>query len=320
MGSVIGGLVGLLVGDALGVPYEFAPPEHIPRRDAIEFAPPSDWPPTHKGVPAGTWSDDGAQALVLTESLLRNGCLDVDDFSAGLLRWRDAGFMAVDGAVFDWGIQTEKAFENLRAGCEPHRAGLAGERDNGNGSLMRVLPVALLSNDDDYTLAYEAMLSSTPTHRHHRSQLCCAMLCLWARRLIAGQAVEAAWIDAAKYLTSKFRGWDFYFSGRVDSEDAARELALLDLLSPPHGTGTGYVVDCLHSARLALTESSYEAVVKAAVSLGNDTYTTAAVAGGLAGIVFGIDGIPQRWRDGLRGNEILAPLLVGVQTWEARHG
>lgn len=313
MDRAVGGLLGLLVGDALGVPYEFSPPEHIPPRDDVEFSPPADWPPTHKDVPAGTWSDDGAQALVLTESLLRVGELDIGDMSDGLLRWRDAGFMAVDGVVFDWGIQTEKAFERLRAGCDPWRAGLAGERDNGNGSLMRVLPIALLGLGDDRALVHDAMMSSVPTHRHIRSQLCCAMLCLWARRLLEGQAVGPAWAEAADVLTTKFRGWDFDFSGQIDPAVASVELDAIDLFSSPHGTGSGYVVDCLHSARLALAESSYEDVVKAAVALGNDTDTTAAVAGGLAGIIFGEAGIPDRWRMGLRGREICDPVLAELR-------
>jgi ADP-ribosyl-[dinitrogen reductase] hydrolase len=73
---------------------------------------------------------------------------------------------------------------------------------------------------------------------------------------------------------------------------------------PPTGQGTGYVVDCLHSARWAMAAGSYEAVVKAAISLGNDTDTTACVAGGIAGLRDGINAIPRRWQDGLRGKEL----------------
>jgi ADP-ribosylglycohydrolase len=79
--------------------------------------------------------------------------------------------------------------------------------------------------------------------------------------------------------------------------------------NPPQGHGTGYVVDCLNSARLALEAGSYEQVVKAAIALGHDTDTTACVAGGIAGIRDGIDGIPQRWRNELRGQELLQPLI-----------
>jgi len=76
----------------------------------------------------------------------------------------------------------------------------------------------------------------------------------------------------------------------------------------PGGTGSGYAVDCLHSARLALLEPTYERVVKRAVSLGNDTDTTAAVAGGIAGIRHGLAGIPDRWLDALSGRDLVDPL------------
>ncbi len=78
---------------------------------------------------------------------------------------------------------------------------------------------------------------------------------------------------------------------------------------PPGGGGSGYVVDCLHSARWAVEAGNYEQVVKAAVSLGHDTDTTACVAGGIAGIRDGIKAIPQRWQARLRGQEIVQPLL-----------
>ena len=294
-----GGILGLLIGDALGVPYEFAQPEHIPVSELIEFSPPSNWLLTHKGVPPGTWSDDGAQALVLLESLQRRGGLDLDDFADQLLRWRDTGHMAVDGKVFDWGIQTEKAFERLRDGQSPETSGLAGEMDNGNGSLMRVLPLALWHSYSDQALITDAMRSSWPTHGHLRSQLCCAVYCLWARRLLDGASVDDGWASAVARL--------YKYTADLNLD---QELEILDLCREPAGQGSGYVVDCLHSARLALAcGSTYEEVVKAAVALGNDTDTTAAVAGGIAGIVYGASAIPDRWRNELRGRELLDPLL-----------
>jgi ADP-ribosylglycohydrolase len=80
---------------------------------------------------------------------------------------------------------------------------------------------------------------------------------------------------------------------------------------PPEGTG--YVVDTLHSAHWALTQGGYEAVVKSAIALGNDTDTTACVAGGLAGLRDGVDGIPARWREGLQGQELVEPLLQALR-------
>lgn len=301
---VEGGLLGLLVGDALGVPYEFAPPHHIPAPGLIEFTPPSDWSLTHKGVLPGTWSDDGAQALVLLESLQRCDGLNLTDFAVHLLKWRDEGHMAVGRHVFDWGIQTEKALEDLRAGRPPETSGRSGERDNGNGSLMRVLPLALWHRGEDRALMADAMRSSLPTHGHLRSQLCCAVYCLWARHMLAGATLNDGWKAAVAGLHS--------FAEKLDG-DTDHELQVLDLRREPSGSGTGYVLDCLHSARLALSRgSSYEEVVKAAILLGNDTDTTAAVAGGIAGIVYGVTTFPQRWLSELRGRELFDPLLKAL--------
>jgi ADP-ribosylglycohydrolase len=86
---------------------------------------------------------------------------------------------------------------------------------------------------------------------------------------------------------------------------------------PLQGKGSGYVVDCLHSAYWAVQAGSYEQVVKAAVALGHDTDTTACVAGGIAGIRDGVGAIPRRWREQLAGRELVEPLrqrLLGLTT------
>src|SRR5689334_5389738 len=99
-----GGLFGLLIGDALGVPYEFHPPHTLPPLAEIEMVPPAQFDRAHASVPPGTWSDDGAQALALLASLLDRGALDVQDLGARLVAWYQTGYLAVDGRVFDIGI------------------------------------------------------------------------------------------------------------------------------------------------------------------------------------------------------------------------
>ncbi|MBJ6981661.1 ADP-ribosylglycohydrolase family protein [Luteimonas sp. MC1572] len=297
---IAGSLAGLLVGDALGVPYEFNPPQALPPAEKIEFEPPAGFRRAHSRVAPGTWSDDGAQALVLSYSLLECGGLDLDHFAEGLLRWRDEGYCAVDGDVFDIGIQTSRALDRLRAGVPPESAGPAGERDNGNGSLMRVLPIALWHTGPDDELCRLAMRQSLPTHGHARSQIACALYCLWVRRTFAG--TDDAWDEAVATL----RG----LTAALAMLPAEVEL----VLDPVHSTqckGTGYVVDSLWSARAAIVETDdFESCVRRAVAFGNDTDTTAAIAGGVAGARYGLSGIPWRWRRGLRGRkEILAPLL-----------
>jgi len=113
---IAGGLVGLLVGDALGVPYEFHPPESIPPLAQIEFAPPVGFARAHRRAPYAAWSDDGAQALCLLTSLLECGHFDAEDFGRRIVRWYDEGYLAVDGKVFDVGLQTGRAIQRLQAG------------------------------------------------------------------------------------------------------------------------------------------------------------------------------------------------------------
>lgn len=294
-----GGLIGLLVGDALGVPYEFHAPEHIPPLDQIEFDPPRGYDRAHAHVPPGTWSDDSAQALCLLASLLDRGHLDSDDLAHRFVRWRDEGYLAVNGNVFDIGITTSRAINAFRAGTPATEAGPAGERDNGNGSLMRSLPLALWHTGSDAALVADARLQSRVTHGHLRSQLCCALYCLWARRIL--NATSDPWHDAVAALRS------LYPDGTPEREEIEESIQPDDVRL---GGGSGYVVDTLRSARMVLGAGSYELVVKAAVSLGHDTDTTACVAGGIAGVRDGIAAIPLRWRNALRGHELVAPLLA----------
>ena len=303
-----GGLIGLLVGDALGVPYEFNAPEAIPAEALLEFQPPPGFQRSHARVPPGTWSDDGAQALCLLASLLQCNALDLGDFSRRLLNWYEHGYMAVDNDVFDVGIATGNALRRLRAGEAPESAGGRGENSNGNGSLMRVLPLALWHRGSDAELVADAQRQSLVTHGHPRSQVCCALYCLMARRLLAGSA--APWPEAVAIVRSLY------------AEDSAEREELEFSIRPDvpqRGNGTGYVVDCLRSAVTCLEQPDYERAVRMAIRMGHDTDTTACVAGGLAGIRHGLEGIPLRWREALRGSELLLPLLSGLTQWtEAR--
>jgi ADP-ribosylglycohydrolase len=145
----------------------------------------------------------------------------------------------------------------------------------------------------DAELVRDAERQSLVTHGHIHSQLCCAFYCLWARRILED--------DSDPWTSATTRMHELCPESRSDLDF---------VLQPRKPTGTGYVIDTLHSARWALEKgSSFEEVVRLAISLGHDTDTTACVAGGLAGIHYGLEGIPARWRTGLRGSSIVAPLL-----------
>ena len=295
---IAGGLLGMLVGDALGVPYEFRAAASIPAREEIEYAPPAGYHRAHARVKPGTWSDDGAQALCLLSSLLDCGRLDLEDFGKRLVSWMTEGYMAVGGDVFDVGGTTAAAIRSLKRGTPALSAGPRSEIDNGNGSLMRVLPLALWHRGSDEELFANARAQSCVTHGHLRAQLCCGLYCLWARNVLNENA--DAWNEALAAVKSFI------------ADDALAQFELefqLQLDSTAKAAGSGYVVDCLRSALWVHQEASYEDVVRAAIQLGDDTDTTACVSGGIAGLRFGVQAIPERWVQGLRGRELYEPLL-----------
>ncbi len=310
--QLAGGLYGLLIGDALGVPYEFHEPEDLPAHDLLEYEPPRNFARTHRGTPPGTWSDDGALALCLLASLLDQEHFDAEDCAKRFLAWRESGYMAIDGRVFDIGITTSAALDRLRRGTLALQAGGSGEHTQSNGSLMRLLPLALWHRGDDATLARAAADQSRITHAHPTVRACCILYALWARRTLEG--VSDSWSAAVTTMRE------------LSPLGTAERQALDGIIQPDRDhpvEGTGFVVDTLRSARAvqALADNApeqiYAATVRGAIALGHDTDTTACVAGGIAGIRCGIEGIPIAWRAGLRGREIVEPLLARLINWHA---
>ena len=308
--KIAGGLYGLLIGDALGVPYEFYMANELPVYENIEMIPPAGFRKTYEMVEAGTWSDDGAQALCLLHSLLTQKKFSLKDFSDSLSSWYENGIWAVDGVVFDVGLQTSYALHAYKNGLLPQECGLLSPDGKGNGALMRVLPLALWhtihknSNDIDINkpLVMDAHEQCLITHGHICNQVCCALYCLVARALLDGLDAHNAIKEAVDSLRRIY----------CDMPDYAQELEWSIRPDIPwEGKGTGFVVDCLRSAFMILEQSSsYEEAVKKAILLGNDTDTTACVTGGLAGILYGLQGIPKRWISMLREREKVEELLA----------
>jgi ADP-ribosyl-[dinitrogen reductase] hydrolase len=298
MEKIEGGIWGLLVGDALGVPFEFCHHASLPDLSSLDYELPKGYAKSHPCVPVGTWSDDGAQALCLLTSLMDHPQLNLDDFSSRLLDWYDRGFLCVDGFAFDVGNQTSVALNRLKSGRSPEESGLAGKFNNGNGSLMRCLPIALLCHGSDEELIGMAHRQSLVTHAHKRSLVCCALYVIWARREIEESADP--WEDAVETLRDYYRNDPTFLY----------ELEEQVLKSPfPRTFGGSYVVDTLMSVRIACREPNYEAVVKQAIRFGNDTDTVAALAGGIAGLRHRMRGIPYRWKSRLRGLRLLFPIM-----------
>ena len=300
-----GGLLGLLVGDAIGVPFEFLSTEQLQEINPKMFALPFTGDErSHPRAPDGAWSDDGAQALALLDSLLRNNDFVLNDFAQSLMAWKQTGKYAVNKVVFDIGIQTKQALNRIAQGVDPLDAGGAQEVHNGNGSLMRVLPLALWHQGSDKDLVDCAHDQSLPTHAHLRSQVACALVCLWARQLLNGS--DDGFDEALNQLTSIYQS--------SDDQDSLHELSIIMEAANKTPQGTAYVVDTLWSVRQAFVQgASYEEVIQRAVATGPDTDTVAAIAGGLAGIKFGKEGIPQVWLDHLATDQSLLECLDGLK-------
>lgn len=179
----------------------------------------------------------------------------------------------------------------IAAGTPAEHAGGSDEYSNGNGSLMRILPVALRFDSQPLDqLAKQVERSSAITHGHARSKMACVLYCFVARHLLRGaspdDALDFARADFAKLYeqTTNF----VHFHHLLDDEMAAL----------PEGeiVSTGYVLHTLHASLWSLvTTSSFEECVLRAVNLGGDTDTTGCVAGGLAGVHHGLRAIPEKW-------------------------
>ncbi|MFP6820000.1 ADP-ribosylglycohydrolase family protein, partial [Acinetobacter sp.] len=237
----------------------------------------------------------------LLDSLLYKNKMDTEDFMKRICNWYQCGYMAVDFQVFDVGVQTAEAIRNYLSGVPLLQVANNDVLANGNGSLMRVLPLAIWHQGSDIQLIEDAYAQSHVTHAHLRSKVCCALYCLWARSILNGLDIDAAWSDAVTKLRA-------YLKDKPDDLEQLEYYIRPDELEK--GTGSGYVVDCLKSARYALQQTTYQDVIKTAIAFGRDTDTTACVAGGIAGLYFGFDSIPESWLAQLRAKDLVEPLLA----------
>ncbi len=182
-------------------------------------------------------------------------------------------------------------------------------------AILCVLPLALWHIGSDEELVKAAHVQSLITHRHPRSLVACSFYVLVARGYL--NQLSDPWTWADHRLDEIYHDW----SNGQDREALLRELDVLrSFPKTDKPRGTGYVVDSIWSARKALEEDSFEDVVKTAILFGHDTDTTAAVAGGLAGIKFGLAGIPTRWLEQLRGFDLAEPLITRVPKKSAKLG
>ncbi len=281
---LIGGLVGLVVGDALGVPVEFSA-RHERDRDPVRgmrgFG-------THH-QPVGAWSDDGALAMAHAAAFIAHGW-DPQRHLEFFLAWREQGAWTAHGMVFDLGNATSAALDRFKHGRPLDEIGGRRDQDNGNGSLMRILPASCWWAGASFTAMAEGIAgASALTHAHVRSRLCCIWHALIADGLLSRQSIAAILVDAGKLLENQ-----------TPLRERPRFAALADAtcLDLPRSQvpSDGHVVSTLIAACWCLhRHAAYADAVLEAVNLGDDTDTTAAVTGGLAGLRCGLSGLPRAW-------------------------
>ncbi len=286
--KVLGGLWGAVVADALGVPVEFRDREELrtkPVTDMREYG-------SHN-QPKGTWSDDSSLMLCTIDSLVSKS-YDLNDMGQQFVSWLKNNHWTPWGEVFDIGITTRRAISNLERGIEPEQAGLRSEKDNGNGSLMRILPIVLYwSNASTGDLLNYSHQVSSLTHGHIRSQMACGFYCVMAANLLHNFNPTKAYEQAIEQVlpiyqqspyAAELAHFERIFQGKIG------ELPENEIRSG------GYVIHTLEASIWCLLNSnSYSEAVLKAVNLGNDTDTTAIVTGGLAGLYYGLASVPSDW-------------------------
>lgn len=282
-----GALLGLACGDAVGAAVEFLPRGAFPPVTAMTGGGPF-------GLEPGEWTDDTSLALCLAASLLCRGGFDAADQLDRYTRWMETGYLSSNGVCFDIGMTTRSALDRWRRGNKTDTAcGPVSPRSAGNGALMRLAPVPLFYADRTEAVRH-AGLSSLTTHGAPESVDACRLFGAMLHdalhgvdkaSLLFGQGVAGLSTPAVRAVAEG--GW------RDKPEAAIR--------------GSGYVTDCLEAALWCFhTTDNYREAVLRAVNLGDDTDTTAAVCGQLAGAYYGVDAIPEDWRRRLaQGDRLL---------------
>lgn len=286
------GIIGLVVGDALGVPVEFTSRSELEENPVTRMEGNGMY-----GQPAGTWSDDTSMTLATMTSIINKKGIDYDDIMDEFLEWYiNSKYTNSDDGRFDIGITTVNALNNYRNGAPALESGCNGERENGNGSLMRILPLAYISDIDYETIENVSGI----THAHKRSKIACVLYVEIAKSMLENDdlTIEKHINLACDKIKEHYKGSEElkHFQKIFDNN--------LDDIS-----GKGYVIytfECV--VHCLLTTDNYKDAVLKAVNIGHDTDTNAAICGGLAGIYYGFDSIPVDWTDQINRIDYLLSL------------
>ena len=308
-------MIGHAIGDALGVPVEFCEREDLQEKPVTDMLGYGTYP-----YPAGCWSDDTSMSLAALDSLA-GGELDFDDVMMKFGKWYYNDEYTPMGRMFDVGNTCSCAIDNYFVSQKSiAKCGLTGDRSNGNGSLMRIHPFVLyayiqfLNGTEEGYWRWMGCIeqASALTHAHERSIMGCHIYADCLSFLLKESSKESlrAGIKFAEGDLDYLPEFDYY--QRIFDPD-------FEKLTADEIKSTGYVVDTLEAALwCVLTTDNYRDCVLKAVNLGDDTDTVAAVAGGLAGALYGYDAIPKEWLNTLKRREYIEDLCrAAAENWKA---
>jgi ADP-ribosylglycohydrolase len=297
----LGALLGLAAGDALGAPFEGLPPGSFDVPEELTDG-------GSHGVEAGQWTDDTAMALCLAASLVESRGFDPADQMRRYVRWKNEGYMSSTGCCFGMGATTRAALERFEASGDP-MAGSDDPHAAGNGSLMRLAPIPMYLLHDASRAKDIAALMSKTTHA--------AVEAVDACRYMTGIVIGALRGESKEHLLSDlyspvYNYWFFQQSVLIPRIDAIARGEYKDKEAKDLSAGA-YVVDTLEAALWCFYKTTdFRSGAKLAVSLGNDTDTTAAVYGQLAGAHYGLEAIPESWLERIAHRNIIEYLAEGL--------
>ena len=299
-----GCMVGLAVGDAVGTTVEFRPRDSFPPvTDMVGGGP--------FGLNPGEWTDDTSMALCLADSLVVSDGFDAVDQMDRYVRWMTEGYLSSNGSCFDIGNTVREALRCYQEEGEP-MAGSTDPQSAGNGSLMRVAPVPLFFAADAGLAIHMSGESSRTTH----GAMTCVDACRYFGSLIVGAVGGTA---KETLLSTRYSPAAGLWEGKPLCAEID-QIAAGSFKVKERGeiSGSGYVVESLEAALWAFHRSdTFRDGCLLAVNLGDDADTTGAIYGQIAGAYYGIEGIPEEWRQRIAEAELI--LRLADRLWEASH-
>lgn len=286
------GILGLAIGDAMGVPVEFMKRDYLIQNPLTNMVGGG----SH-GMPKGSWSDDSSMTFATIDAIIKVKDVNTLTIAENFLKWIRKAEFTPTGRVFDIGRTTLQALAKIELKVDlPENAGGDKELDNGNGSLMRILPIAYFCyakkyNEQEILEVVEKV--SSITHRHEISIMGCYIYVIFAIELLKGKNLKEAYKKIKKINFSRFSSNCVSRYDRILNNDI-KKYDLDNIKS------TGYIVDTLEATLWVLFNTkNYNQAIIGAINLGNDTDTVGACVGGLAGIFYGIETANREWKESL---------------------